>query len=128
MMTDDTRLVLELTASFKRQLLWYKELHEIGGQLLSKIVLSRGCVAGLNDCFLLKKQVLDKIQSERENTKDLVALWQQRKKLIPHSELTSDLDDVLGRMESAIKEFLESEDQIRRYLEHSMKKGETTTA
>jgi arsenate reductase-like glutaredoxin family protein len=64
------------------------------------------------------------IAEERENIRETANYYRQRKDLMKSSLTKNDLERLLAKSESAIKEFLDGEDQLKRYLEFFMEKSE----
>jgi len=54
---------------------------------------------------------------------DCVVLWQERKAGLKQSTQSQELDELLKATQLVIKEFLEYEEQLKKYLEHVTKKG-----
>jgi hypothetical protein len=123
-MIDDSMCIRVLSASFSKQLEWYEELSRIVQKTLSQLVLSRGDMSKVFASVLQKRKIIDMIAEEREKIRETAALYRQRKEQISSSLPKNDLDCLLAKSESAIKEFLEGEDQLKRYLEFMMEKGE----
>lgn len=122
-MTDD--VLVQKVADFSRgQLQRYGELRDITRKMLSQVVLSRGDISGVVDVFKRKQQLLGEISAERRNAREAIELWQQRKAAVRQTQDTAELDNTLQQMESTIKEFLDSEEQLKRYLEHAAGKGD----
>jgi hypothetical protein len=117
---NDSDLVSILSASYSKQLAWYEELSRIVQKTLSQIILSRGDIAVITKSILQKQKIIDLIGEERDAIKESVELFKHRKAQLTISGLTNNLDLLLAESESAIKEFLEGEDQLKRYLEHAM--------
>lgn len=86
-------------------------------------MLTRGDVTGLKTSFEKKQTVLDDIVKERTCSEEHVKLWQVRKNQIAQSAQSKELDSVLHQTQIAIGEFLEGEEQLKKYLEHVVKKG-----
>ncbi len=120
---DDKTLISSLLASYRRQLVLYKNLTAIVQKTLSQVVLTRGDVSGLKTSFEKKQLILDDIVKERTASEECVKLWQVRKNGIAQSAQSKELDSVLQATQSAIGEFLEAEEQLKKYLEHVVKKG-----
>ncbi|MFP4014281.1 MAG: hypothetical protein ACLFVQ_09370 [Chitinispirillaceae bacterium] len=119
---SDTILVSELSESFQLQLSMYRELRDTVRSILSKLILSRGDVAGLMSGIEKKKKLLEAIEQERTRSSENVALWQERRTLYPVNGEIQALNDILGQTESVIKEFLDGEDQLKNYLEKMYRK------
>jgi hypothetical protein len=117
----ESELISILSSSFSKQLAWYRELSELVQKTLGQLVLSRGDVAQVMENFTRKQNVLDMILEERARISGPVDLWQQRKKDIKSGQASDDLDSLLKQTASAISEFLEGEEQLKRYLEHVKK-------
>ena len=124
---DYSKLIEELTQSFTSQIEIYKQLQVIVQKILGQIALSRGDFSGVMGLFEEKQKLLEKIEKERENSYKSVEMWQKEKDTIPHSDERDHLDRTLAETEKVIKDFLETEDQLKKYLEHNMNsKGNTT--
>jgi hypothetical protein len=115
---DDSTLVSFLSESYDQQLGWYEELSDLCQKTLSRLILSRGNVAVVMDNFNRKQKILDLIVEERNRISGPVLLWQERKKSVTVSEEASDLDALFARTASAIKKFLDNEEQLKTYLEN----------
>jgi hypothetical protein len=126
-MMDDSTCIRLLSASFSKQLQWYEELSRIVQRTLSQLVLSRGDVRSVMASVLEKRKIVDMIAREREKIRETANFYRQRKDQIQSSLLKNDLDRLLAKSESAIKEFLDAEDQLKRYLEFIMVKSEGVT-
>lgn len=123
---DYSELIKELTQSFTNQIETYKKLQVIVQKILGQIALSRGDFSGVMRFFEEKQKLLIEIEKERENTRKSVEIWQKEKDSIPHSDEREHLDRTLAETEKAIKDFLAMEDQLKKYLEHSVtSKGNT---
>jgi hypothetical protein len=120
---DDTTLISELVASYERQLSLYQELASVVQKTLSQVILTRGDVSGLMGNFTQKQKLLDRILKERANAQPLVTRWQERKAGIPPDSRTGRLDTLLQKTQTVIRGFLDAEEQLKKYLEHVVKKG-----
>jgi hypothetical protein len=120
---DDKTLIAALTATYKKQLDLYRALSALVQKTLSQVILTRGDIAGIMDNFTQKQQLLDAIVKERTGAEENVALWQARKAGVQKSDQTRQLDAVLQDTQVVIKEFLDGEEQLKKYLEHVVKKG-----
>lgn len=114
---NDTILIQTLRESFRGQLERYVGLRDVVRQLLSRIVLSRGDLSQISDGLMKKKELLDAIEAERRRVAEKIEEWQCRKKCISPSEDTRQLENVLEQVTDAIREFLNEEEQLRRYIE-----------
>ena len=124
---DYTELIEELTQSFTSQIEIYKQLQVIVQKILGQIALSRGDFSGAMGLFEEKQKLLEKIEKERVRTNKNVEIWQREKESIPLSNEREHLDKTLAETEKVIKDFLEAEDQLKKYLERNMNsKGNTT--
>lgn len=120
---DDKHLIDTLTASYTRQLELYKTLTTLVQKTLSQVVLARGDLSGLMPGFTKKQELIDAIVNERQGVEQSVRLWQDRKSSLRKSARSLELDRLLTATQSAITEFLGYEEQLKKYLEHAMKKG-----
>jgi hypothetical protein len=116
-------LIFALVSSYKRQLDLYRALSALVQRTLSQVVLTRGDISGLMGNFTRKRQLLDSIENERATVDGTARLWQERKAGVPKDSRTQELDGVLQTTQSVIREFLDGEEQLKKYLEHVMKKG-----
>jgi len=116
-------LIEELTQSYSRQIEWYVQLKILVQKILGQITLSRGDLAGVMALFSEKQDLLDKITRERDATKSSIETWQRDKDTIPSSASTVTLDAILQETELAIKAFLDSEDQLKKYLAMIFRSG-----
>ncbi len=122
-----TKIIEKLIQSYLLQIEHYTELKHLVQTTIGKIVLSRGDLSGVMSLFSEKQKLLDLITKERNNTKDQIMIWQDKKAVIPRSELTEKLNTILAEAEDVIKEFLEAESQLQKHLENIIKKGAVTT-
>ncbi len=123
---DYSILIEELTQSFTNQIKVYEQLQVIVQKILGQIALSRGDFSGVMGLFEEKQKLLEKIEKERENSNKSVEIWQKEKDNIPPSDEKDQLDRTLAETEKVIKDFLATEDQLKKYLEHNMdSKGNT---
>jgi hypothetical protein len=120
---DDTTLISELSVSFTRQLQLYGELKKLVDSTFGKLVLSRGDVSRIVPAMERKNALVSTIVTERQRVQPRIVEWQERKASTTDSPGRRALDEVLERTERAIKEFLQSEDQMKRYLEHIVSKN-----
>ncbi len=117
---DYSILVEGLIQSFSCQVELYKKLIVIVQKVLGQIAISRGDFSSVMGLFEEKQKLLEKIEKERDRSKKSVEIWQKEKDRIPDSEQTARLDTILAEAEKVIKDFLEIEDQLKKYLEHNM--------
>ena len=113
-----------LSNSFSKQLRWYEELAQIDGKTLSQLVLSRGDMAPLMASIRQKRSIIDLIERERSAIKDIAGFYSKNKAAMAPSPQKDDLERILAASESAMREFLEGENQLKRYLEFMMGKTE----
>jgi hypothetical protein len=73
--------------------------------------------------FEKKQKIIAMIADERGRISAAAALWQERKRSAATSPAIIDLEGLLAKTESAIKEFLDGEDQLKRYVEHAARQG-----
>jgi hypothetical protein len=118
----DIILIQELTASYEKQFVWYIELRDLVQKILSRLILSRGNMSELMIGLGKKKKLLDFIEFERSRTTESVLRWQEIKKNIVVCEETAALNEILETTSIAIKEFLDEEEKLKRYLEGIVKK------
>ena len=121
---DDDTLVGEVAAFSGDQLRSYGELRDMTRRILSRVVLSHGDISGVLDVFKRKQALLHEISARRAKAKETIELWQRRKATVRETRDTRELETTLQAMESTIKEFLDSEEQLQRYLEHAANKGD----
>lgn len=122
---DDRALIQTLCSSFEKQQAWYSELTKLVQASLSKMVLSRGDMAGVMDTMARKQRIIEEIGNERERMKDLVGAWNQRKTELESVPEGKELDRILAQTQKTIQAYLAGENQLKKYLEHLMEKGQT---
>ena len=110
------KLGAELTRSYLLQLNNYKKLNALGQKILGQIVLSRGDFASTMHLFEDKKKIIDEITSERGRIASQSSTWQKNKPKIVDSVDVTKLDNILLETENAIKQFLDSEEQLKKYV------------
>lgn len=116
-------MISELVVSYERQLALYEELSSVVQKTLSQVILTRGDVSGLMGNFARKQDLLDGILKERAGAQPLVAMWQDRKAGVQQDGRTAMLDGLLLKTQTVIRGFLDAEEQLKKYLEHVVKKG-----
>src|SRR5665647_1917216 len=99
----DMILIQELTASYKKQFVWYIDLRDLVQKILSRLILSRGNMSELMIGLGKKKKLLESIESERSRVNESVLRWQEIKKKIAVCEETTTLNEVLETTSIAIK-------------------------
>ena len=117
---DYSILIEGIIQSYTAQVELYKKLKIVVQKILGQIAISRGDFSSVMGLFEEKQKLLEKIEKERDNSKKSVEIWQKEKGSIPDSEQTARLDTILAEAEKVIKDFLEIEDQLKKYLEHNM--------
>jgi flagellar biosynthesis/type III secretory pathway chaperone len=120
---DNARLIDELTRSFTTQVGLYDKLKTVVQKTLGQITRSRGDLSSVKSLFEAKRNCLAAISLERERVRESTAAWIAIKATAPRTAAVLTLEKVLGAVEHAIGEFLESEAQLQKYLEHLMKKS-----
>lgn len=114
---DDTILMNGLTVSYQSQLVRYRSLRDVVRQLMSKLILSRGDLSGMIASMEKKQLLLKDIEIERDRIAPLIARWETRKALVSPGPGVELLNTVLQQVTDAIREFLDEEDQLRKYIE-----------
>jgi len=122
----DTILIQTLTDSFSMQLGYYRSLREVVRQIMSRLVLSRGSLAKITEGLMKKKQLVECIEVERQRIKEPMDLWQQRKTALSLHHETETFNQVLETVTVAIREFLDDEEQLQKYLEGIMARAAQT--
>jgi hypothetical protein len=120
---DDNALIAELTASYAQQLDWYRRLNTDAQKILGKLVMARGDVSPVMGAIAEKQKLLERIGNERGRINDRVKLWQERKSAITPGRETEKLNDILSTTETILREFLENEERIQKYLRHTIEKS-----
>ncbi len=120
---DNEELLAALTDSYLRQLQLYRELSQLVQKALSQLVLSRGDAATIMAGVVQKGKIIDMLMEERKRIKTASVFYQSHKYRIPASPSREALADLLEKTEKAIKEFLEGEDQLKRYLKQVIEKS-----
>ena len=116
----DTILIQELTDSYRGQLVRYCGLRDVTRQLMGKLVLTRGNFSQVTETLRKKQRLLEDIETERTRVARQVIEWQQRKAQIARSAETDLFNEVLQKVTDAIREFLDDEAQVRKYLESAV--------
>ena len=116
----DTILIQELTDSYRGQLVRYCGLRDVTRQLMGKLVLTRGNFSQVTETLRKKQRLLEDIETERTRVARQVMEWQQRKAQIARSAETDLFNEVLQKVTDAIREFLDDEAQVRKYLESAV--------
>jgi hypothetical protein len=125
---NDTILMRDLTDSYCGQLERYGALRDMTRQLMGKLVLSRGDFSAVTDSLTRKRHLLDTIETERGRVARLILLWEERKATIVHCDDSERLETVLQRVTDTIKEFLDDETQLRKYLEGCIARAAVETS
>jgi hypothetical protein len=128
MTEEDSHYISILSASFSKQLAWYEELSRIDQKTLSQLILSRGDMTTVMASVLQKRSLIERISEEREKIKDIADLYRQNKDRITSPSPKNTLDSLLAQSEEAIKKFLDEENQLKRYLEYVMEKGNNVSS
>lgn len=127
MQANDKILIQQLTAVLNSQLKHYREMRDLVSKVLSRVILSRGDLNGVIVCLEKKKELLDVIESERQKSSDLFIQWQNRKDIIRDDPAIAEMNSVLDQTEITIREFLDEEEQLKRYIEKSISKESSNT-
>jgi hypothetical protein len=122
-MDSKTTLVNELTNTFSYQIQMYRELTTLVQRMIGNLVLSRGDMSGLLSSMEKKKKMLELIEIERHSHSDAIMRWQLMKNNVTMTPEVTILEKVLEDTGSAIKEFINEEEQLRTYIEKSMQKS-----
>ena len=120
---NDTLLIRELSDSFRMQLDYYKALSGIVRKIMTRLVLSRGNFGVIGPDLAEKQRLLVCIEGERSRTAHQVQSWQERKKGFASTPDAIELDTVLQETERVIRDFLDGEDQLRKYIEGLLRKS-----
>jgi len=128
MQANDKILIQQLTAVLTGQLEHYREMRDLVRKMLSRVILSRGDLSGVIPCLEKKKTLLDTIESERQQSSDLFVQWQNRKASIREDAAVTVLNSILDQTEVTIREFLDEEEQLKRYIEKNITKECSNTA
>jgi hypothetical protein len=119
---DDKIAIVELCASFERQLAMYREMRDAVRSNMSKLILARGDAGVLMAGVDKKVKLIAQINAEREAMAGHIEFWQAHRQSLPRSDRdAAALNDVLARTEEAIKEFLAEEEKLKQYVEKMYK-------
>jgi hypothetical protein len=80
-------------------------------------------MSGLLSSMEKKKKMLELIEIERHSHSDAIMRWQLMKNNVTMTPEVTILEKVLEDTGSAIKEFINEEEQLRTYIEKSMQKS-----
>lgn len=119
----DTILIQTLTDSFRTQLGYYQSLREVVRQIMSRLVLSRGSLAKITEGLQKKRQLVEYIEVERKRIVAPMSEWQLRKTAIASYDETRTFNQVLETVTDAIRDFLDDEEQLQKYLEGIMSRA-----
>jgi hypothetical protein len=117
------QLMDELTRSFGLQVEAYRKLKNTVQKILSQLILSRSDVASVMPLFAEKQKLLDGISLERSRTQQAAQTWIAVKASVAPSAERDQLEATLADTEKIIREFLDAETQLQKYLEHFAKKS-----
>ncbi len=115
---NDTILVKELIESYRGQFDRYCSLRNLTRELMGRLVLRRGDLSAVFDTLRKKQVLLEAVEAERTRIAGRVTEWQKRKNEIAPCEATYMLNDILNKVADVIREFLDDEFQVRRYIEN----------
>ena len=119
---NDTLVIRDLKKSYRQQLLYYRELGEIVRKIMSRLVLSRGDFGAIKDDLFEKQRLLTCIEQERMRTAPQVNRWQEYKQRMASNNDAREFDTILQETETVIRDFLDGEDQLRKYIESLLRK------
>jgi hypothetical protein len=119
---NDTLVICDLKNSYRQQLSYYRALGEIGRKIMSRLVLSRGDFGAIKDDLFEKKRILACIEDERIRTAPQVNRWQEYKRRMVLSDDAREFDAILQETETVIRDFLDGEDQLKKYIESLIRK------
>jgi hypothetical protein len=124
---NDTILIQALTDSYRGQLIRYCGLRDVARQLMGRLVLSRGDFSQVTEGLHKKQRLLEDIETERKRVAEQVTQWERRKAHIARCTETDLFESVLLQVTNAIREFLDDEAQLRKYLEGSIARSADTS-
>jgi len=116
---DDIELLDGLLAVYRDLSGWYGELRELSEKILGRLVLSRGDLSGIVPMLKHKQELLAAIERRRGETAGLETLWQERKQLITDRRAAR-FNLLLEETSAQMKRFIDTEEQVKRRLEHIM--------
>ncbi|NLE01174.1 MAG: hypothetical protein GX640_15000 [Fibrobacter sp.] len=125
--SNDTILIQDLTEMFNSQLFRYRELRDLVRKALGRLVLSRGDMAAVMAGLEKKKKILELIEQERIQYAGLISRYQERKAFFKDEPLVDTLNTVLDNTGTAIREFLDEEEQLKKYIEGILKMEDCKT-
>ena len=115
---EDLDKIGALSASCRKQAQLYGNLRQIAQSILGKLAISRGDVGGVMNLFADKQKILDTVMEEKASISMLVEWWQSEKRRLAEEDSASELNEAVEKLEKTISSFLESEDQLERYISH----------
>jgi hypothetical protein len=117
-MTENDKIIIrELINSYSSQLTGYRDLCDYVRKLLSRLILSRGDISVLMSGLEKKKKLMEKIDTERQNCVANVQTWQILKTRHAQNEDVLELNNLLEKTSGQIKDFLEEEEKLKKYVE-----------
>ncbi|MBN2036974.1 MAG: hypothetical protein JW768_09560 [Chitinispirillaceae bacterium] len=120
---NGTLIIRELKESFLRQLCYYRDLCGIVQKIVGDLILSRGDAGSIKEDLERKRELLARIELERAGIAGQVGAWQECKGELGASADAQELDGVLQETEKVIRNFLDGEAQLKKYLERVLSKA-----
>ncbi|MCX7725246.1 MAG: hypothetical protein N2053_00205 [Chitinispirillaceae bacterium] len=108
--------------SFGYQLSRYKLLCDMGRRVINTLILRRGDINQIKEILIKKKRVIEEIEKEKEEKKEYLRVWNERKTFIPESMEKKEFENLLDKITCEIKDFLDIEEQLRKLFEALIKK------
>jgi hypothetical protein len=119
---NDTLVIRSLKDSYRRQLLYYKALGDIVRKIMTRLVLSRGDFGLIKVELAEKQRLLGCIEGERAKTAPQLQRWREYKQRMESDADAREFDEILREIETIIRDFLDGEDQLKKYIEGIIRK------
>jgi hypothetical protein len=119
---NDTLILRDLKNSYRQQLFYYRALGEVVRKIMSRLELSRGDFGTIKGDLTEKQRLLTCIEQERTRTAPQVNRWQEHKQRMVLTDDAREFDAILQETETVIRDFLDGEDQLRKYIESLLRK------
>lgn len=118
---NDKILLQLLMESFSYQLSRYELLCEIGRKMINILLLRRGDVNKIKEMLIEKKRLILEIEEEKKAKAKYITLWNEKKSSINSCLEKEKFEELLEKITSTLKEFLDIEEQLRKLMEALIK-------
>lgn len=120
---SEQALVEDIFNSFCTQHALYLKLVELVQKTLSKVILSRGDISPILVSLARKQEILLAVKTERNRMAPSIQEYALIKSTLQPTQRMREFDAKLSEIEIVIRQFLEIEGQLKRYLDCAAGKG-----